>query len=208
MTQGLKDLMKSILPENLESAIEELAGYYEISWGDPTRCDYGTGHEMNFLAFLCCIDLIGLFKPEDYVAVVIKVFNNYITLVRKLQSKYMLEPAGSKGVWILDDYHFLVFYFGSAQLRGHPHLKPSSVLNPDIYSSFDKKFMFISSVKYINQVKKGPFFEHSPILYDVCEKVKTWEKVNEGMMKMYKAEVLCKFPVMQHFKFGSLLTFE
>jgi serine/threonine-protein phosphatase 2A activator len=56
------------------------------------------------------------------------------------------------------------------------------------------------------QVKRGPFHEHSPMLYDISGLLR-WNKVNTGMAKMYEAEVLKKVPVIQHFPFGNLFPF-
>ena len=42
----------------------------------------------------------------------------YIELVRRLQTVYRMEPAGSQGVWALDDHQFLPFIWGSSQLIG------------------------------------------------------------------------------------------
>lgn len=44
------------------------------------------------------------------------------------------------------------------------------------------------------------------MLFDASQ-APTWSKVNAGMFRLYKAEVLGKFPIMQHFLFGSLIQF-
>lgn len=53
----------------------------------------------------------------------------YLKLVRKLQVTYRMEPAGSQGVWSLDDFQFIAFIWGSAQLIGN---------SQQVFSSFDR----------------------------------------------------------------------
>lgn len=63
-------------------------------------------------------------------------------------------------------------------------------------------------VSRVYHLKKGPFFEHSSQLYSIATNVQSWEKVNEGMMKMYEAEVLGKRVVVQHLPLGGLMVWE
>jgi serine/threonine-protein phosphatase 2A activator len=54
--------------------------------------------------FLFCLFKMGVLVKEDQKSVINKVFQRYMELMRLIQSKYCLEPAGSHGVWGLDDY--------------------------------------------------------------------------------------------------------
>mmetsp|Transcript_295 Transcript_295/g.356 ORF Transcript_295/g.356 Transcript_295/m.356 type:complete len:236 (-) Transcript_295:382-1089(-) len=101
---------------NFERALPEIKVYWEESFGSYERIDYGTGHELNFIAFLFCLYKIGVCNEADLGATINKVFQRYMVLMRKIQLTYYLEPAGSHGVWGLDDYQHLAFLFGASQL--------------------------------------------------------------------------------------------
>ncbi|MFS7933209.1 putative peptidylprolyl isomerase [Helianthus anomalus] len=207
MTEHADSFILQLLPHELNSATVELTPYFTDSFGNSSRIDYGTGHETNFAAWLYCLARLGVIVEEDYQAVVSRVFVKYMELMRKLQLVYSLEPAGSHGVWGLDDYHFLPYVFGASQLIDHKYMKPKSIHNEDILENFAKEYMYLQCIEFIRKVKKGPFAEHSPMLDDISG-VPNWKKVNSGLLKMYKVEVMEKVPIMQHFLFGSLIKWE
>ncbi|XP_065917156.1 serine/threonine-protein phosphatase 2A activator-like [Dysidea avara] len=198
-------LLASLLTDQQKPATIELAAYFNGGFGDYTRLDYGTGHEASFVGLLCCLMKMRVFQEEDATALALKVFNRYIEVCRKIQTTYRLEPAGSHGVWGLDDYQFIPFVWGSSQLIGHPDLMPDSFVKQEVVEAWKHDYMFMAAVAFINTVKTGPFAEHSNSLYGISG-VAEWTKVNSGLIKMYKAEVLGKFPVIQHFLFGKILS--
>lgn len=150
------------------------------------------------------------------------ILASYLILIRTLVQTYTLEPAGSHGVWGLDDHSFAPYIFGSAQLGPAitPESRipiegslpeapaPSAVTEKRLVADYKDSNMYFSAIQFIYDVKRGPFWEHSPVLYDVSGIKDGWGKINKGMLKMYAAEVLGKFPVVQHFPFGSLFRWE
>lgn len=192
-----------------QGAATEIGYYLAQSFGSAQRIDYGTGHELNFIAWLTCLQKLGVLQTDDAFAIVVDVFQSYLELMRRLQKVYWLEPAGSKGVWGLDDYQFLPLLWGSAQLTGavDPLGSPQCIHDEYLRKEHAKDYLYLQCIEFIHTVKTGPFFEHSPLLNDISN-VATWTKVNSGLIKMYDGEVLGKFPVMQHFYFGSLLSFD
>ncbi|KAI9645172.1 Serine/threonine-protein phosphatase 2A activator 1 [Ciborinia camelliae] len=234
-----KDLLKQYLPADVlgfggsspddeVSALDELSSYLLGGFGSAQRLDYGTGHELSFLAFLGCIWKLGGFTKttsnggELERSIVMGIIEPYLRVIRRLILTYTLEPAGSHGVWGLDDHSFLPYIFGSSQycpainnneampvegsLPEAPN--PGDVAKKMTVNRERKNNMYFSAIGFINDVKTGPFWEHSPILFDISGVRSGWGKINKGMIKMYNAEVLSKFPVVQHFPFGSLFSWD
>ena len=67
-----------------DRAIPEIKVYWEESFGSYERIDYGTGHELNFIAFLFCLYKLGIYNEADLPATINKVFQRYMVLMRKL----------------------------------------------------------------------------------------------------------------------------
>ena len=170
--QNIPSLLSSLLPPSLHPSVPHLSPYLLTSFGSFKRMDYGTGHELSFALFLCCLSLLRFFAfpadrnsastsdstsdsrspstgaspdltdptpaspsthahastPQSDVtedltvalarALALKLYPRYLRLTWRLQDTYNLEPAGSHGVWGLDDSNFLGYIWGSGQLRG------------------------------------------------------------------------------------------
>lgn len=185
----------------------ELKHYIDASFGDATRLDFGTGHETTFFVFLFCLEQATLISHADYAPLALIVFPAYLRVTRALQQRFTLEPAGSRGVWGLDDFSFLPFVFGSAQLLNNARVEPDFMMKQAMIDDYRDEFLYVDAVGYIKDYKTGAFHEHSPTLWDITGARGGWKKINQGMLKMYKGEVMNKFPVMQHTLFGSLFPF-
>lgn len=205
--QGSALLNLLLGPNNAALSAEDgaaLLAYLLASLGDEQRVDYGTGHELSFLAFMAALRQCGVVQESDLPHLGLSVLARYFTLVRRLQVRYHLEPAGSRGCWGLDDYQFLPFLVGAAQLTPHPRLRPKSVLDAGIREAFAADFMYMAAIAHVHALKVCSFAEHSPMLYDITL-VKDWTGVRRGLLSMYNREVLGKHTIVQHFAFSHLL---
>ena len=203
LTDSANDLVNSLEGVPTETK-EELVPYLLDSFGNPIRIDFGTGHEAAFFLFLVILIESGALQLS--YSVILVVFRKYISVVRLVTNKYMMEPAGSHGVWGLDDYNHLPFLFGAAQLIGHEVslVKPVEML--DKCDQLAEKCMYAECIQYIKRTKCkfARFNEVAPMLSDLARH-DTWSQVCFGLMKLFKSEVLAKRPIVQHFFFGKTI---
>ncbi|KAF8193326.1 serine/threonine-protein phosphatase 2A activator 1 [Pholiota molesta] len=207
------DTLETLLGPEFSAIIPYVKPYLLSAFGSFGRMDYGTGHETSFALFLLCLTLVRFLQPvaEEERDLVLNVFLRYLRLCWKLQDVYRLEPAGSHGVWGLDDYCFLPYIFGSGQLRALSYdnedqtdIPVSAILRPPLPPTN----LYFMAIMRIHDVKHGPFHEHSSQLHSIAAGVPNWGKVNSGLFKMFEAEVLGKRVVVQHIPLGGLLEWE
>ncbi|KAK1443373.1 phosphotyrosyl phosphatase activator [Babesia gibsoni] len=154
------------------------------------RIDYGTGHEIQFAYFMSGLTRLGLVAEENLCDVVLHVFSRYFEFVRYLIDRYNLEPAGSKGAWGLDDFQFLPFLLGSAQLVSNIDIAPATVVKHGECSPHKSSYIFIQAIEYVKEKVNGiPLNISSPMLNGICTSC-TWRQINNGLMKMYKDDIV------------------
>ena len=203
-------MMNSVLKlENIpKNLVLELKSYFIDSFGNPSRMDYGTGHELNFLCFLYVLYKADLYTENDFPFLALNIFFKYVIFMRKLQTNYVLEPAGARGVWGLDEYQFIPFIFGAAQLINNKEITPKGILDDEILKTYKNEYIYLDCVDYIKSVKTGASFGHyAPILESITN-AKNWEKIAKGLVRMYQDDVLGKIVIIQHFYFGSVFLLE
>jgi serine/threonine-protein phosphatase 2A activator len=70
---------------------------------------------------------------------------------------------------------------GSVPLEGSASDAPktAAVTDKKLVEEWRKKNMYFSAIGFIYDVKRGPFWEHSPMLYDISGVPAGWAKINK-----------------------------
>jgi hypothetical protein len=206
----------------------EATEYLWDCFGNSTRVDYGTGHETTFVLFLlslCRMGAVDVSSRRDLAALGLCAFPRYLRVCRSVRGAYQLEPAGSHGVWSLDDFHVLSFALGAAQMGGSGAWKaawqfqmegdltgwrpggralaPRALIDVGPRELLRGDWMLADAIAMVCESKTGaPFEEHSPSLTKVLREA-SWQRVVASLLGTWAREVPGKRPVAQGLLFSS-----
>lgn len=223
----MKDLCEDFINEISDSRLndqykQELLVYLTESFGNRMRIDYGTGHELNFIIFtmgLCNLVELSIGDESDLIInreklkALVETYGwdihalfakDYLRLCREVQKKFRLEPAGSRGVYNMDDFQFLPFLFGSAQLTGIKYISTSNFYLREQVDDYKDDYIFFEAVDFILNNKRGPFNEHSYTLWGFTN-LGTWDNIFRRVKFKFTDDILNPFPIIQHFLFGDYI---
>ncbi|EJW01421.1 hypothetical protein EDEG_03954 [Edhazardia aedis USNM 41457] len=192
----LEKKLKSLLESRF--AIENIPILYKYlfsSFGNPVRLDYGTGHELNFACFLFSLVELKIMKFNECYTTFLK----YFEFIRMMIIELQVLPAGSHGVWGIDDYQYLPFLFGSSEMC-------KITLDGKISDSTDNGFYTAvqHSKTYKTRHSNVSFEKHSPILYSL-QFIENWSDIHNKIWELYEKHVLLCLSVTQHFIYSVLL---
>ncbi|KAH8418992.1 hypothetical protein KR222_011864, partial [Zaprionus bogoriensis] len=208
MLRNVFSMLEHAMPVSKCDYVGELGQYLAGSFGSQSRLDYGTGHELSFLFFLCGLFRAEVLHPEDEPAAALMLFARYLTVVRRLQSMFNLRPAGFHGPYSLDDYQFVAYLWGAAQLCYEAPFRPKQMFDPQVLAKWRTQYLLAGSIAFVADTKKGgSFATHSSHLWSIAV-LSSWTQVFDGMHNMYIKDILTQFHMLRHVLFGPLMTFD
>ncbi|KAH8385494.1 hypothetical protein KR093_011242, partial [Drosophila rubida] len=200
-------LLERALPPHQCEHVGELGQYLANAFGNQARLDYGSGHELSFLFFMCGLFRIRVLQPADEPAAALLLFQRYLQLVRRLQLQFELSAAGFQGAYSLDDYQFVPYLWGAAQLCHTPPFTPRQLLLPAVYGQWQRHYLLAGCVGFVADSKEGSFATHSCQLWSITT-LSSWTQVYRGLHNMYLKEVLNQFHMLRHMYFGQVMSFD
>ncbi|TDG38899.1 hypothetical protein AWZ03_014679 [Drosophila navojoa] len=206
MLHEVFQMLEKALPADKCEHVGELGQYLGNSFGNFTRADYGTGNELSFIFFLCSLFRAGILIAEDEPAAALMLFSRYLKCVRRLQSLFDLKPSSHQGAYSLDDFQFVAYMWGVAQLCYEPPFSPRELFDRAVIREWRNEYLIVGCVAFLASSKPGTFAMHSNLLWSVAS-LSSWPQVYNGLQNMYLKEVISQFHLLRELCFGKLMAF-
>ncbi|XP_016972084.1 serine/threonine-protein phosphatase 2A activator [Drosophila rhopaloa] len=186
--------------------INELGQYLRRSFGNVTSLDFGPANELMFLFFLCGLFRAGILLAKDTVAAALLLFDRYIHLVRRLVATYAL-PIAKDPMCSIDDYYFLPYLWGAAQLSLEAPFTPMQCDLARVVEGHRQDYMMVDLIEHLQKTRGGQLSQVAFQLWSILS-MPTWPQVYRGFERNYIDQVLCSTQTVQQAIFCELMSFE